>query len=343
MVNYKVFIEQPTLDFYRQGYCPREDYTRAGLWICVLVTGASGKRYTGERGFGELAQGMAQTYKFVKLNKRKLDDFSPELYPELPFQQMEPYDCSESADAVHFVGENVQLDAGIGGYDWHDAKGRWDIHVELIGQACTFWVPEQESIPVPHQHRSQMGKATGKINGDPVEGWGYIDASYSHPGVLYFNLPVIRKLEKQWSMWLVEYTDGEINAGFAWKGRGDIGFSAGHLIRNGVSTAVPNARTFTTYSKRGTVWKSRIELGGEVVELEQDTCAIWPVHTYGRVVSTSRGKKIAKSWNYTEWMPDNEEEIIDRGLAGEIQVHHFRKARIENERLVFPKSILKSG
>ena len=342
MVTYEVFIEQPTLDFYRQGYSPREDYTITGLWVAVIVTGASGKRYTGERGFGEIAEGIAHTYKLMELNEQNLDDFSPELYPELPNEQMEPYQYSESADAVHRVGENVRLDSRVGSYDWYDAKGRWEIHVELVGQACTFWVPEQEGIPVPIQHRSQIGKAMGQINGDPVEGWGYIDANYSHPGVLYFNLPLIRKLEKQWSMWLVEYTDGEIDAGFAWKGRGDTGFSAGHLIRNGVSTAVPDARTFTTYNERGVVTKSRIELGGEVVELEQDTCAIWPIHTFGRVVSTSRGKEIAKSWNYTEWMPDNMEELIDRYvLTGQRPSREAqRQAKIENERMVLSESIL---
>ena len=105
---------------------------------------------------------------------------------------------------------------------------------------------------------------------------------------------------------------------------------------------MPDARVFTTYDQRGTVWKTRIELGGEVVELEQDTCAIWPIHTFGRVVSTSRGKEIAKSWNYTEWMPDNMEELIDRYvLTGQRPSREAqRQAKIANERMVLSESIL---
>ena len=340
MVKYKVWTEQPTLDFYRLGYSPRKDCILAGLWIGGMFTGASGKRYHGMRGFDEFGQGMAHTYIFVKLNEHNLADFSPELYPELPIDQMERYEYSETADAVHFVGENVRLDTRVGSFDWYDGKGRWELHSEELGQAFTFWVPKQKGLPMPMQYRSQLGKATGKINGDPIEGYTYFDAIYSHSGFMYLKLPLIRKIEKQWSSWLVEYADGEIDGGVAWKGFGDTKFSAGHLLRSGVSTALPDARVFTTYDERGTVWKIRIELGGEVFELEQDACSDWPSHTFGRVVSTSRGKKIAKSWTFTEWVPDNIEELLERYLAGEIQTRQARQGRIENERMVFPEHLV---
>jgi hypothetical protein len=341
MLRYEIWAERPTLEFYRRGYCPREDYTLAGMWPGGIFTGASGKRYHGMRGFDEMAPDNAHTYIFVELNERNLYDNSPQLYPELPIDQMEIFTYSETADAVHYVGENVRMEVRVGSFDWHDAKGRFEIHVQQLGQACTFWVPKQEGIPHPIQHRSEIGKATGTINGDPVEGFTFLDSSYSHPGVLYFNLPLIRKIEKQWSMWLVEYRDGEMDAGFVWKGRGDTGFRAAHLILNGSSQAFADSRTSTDYDQRGTVWKSRVELGGQVVDLEQDTVSDWPAHTFGRVVSTSRGKEIAKSWNYIEWMPDNTDEMLERYLCGEIQVHQAREGWIENESIYFPEHILK--
>ena len=340
MVDYEIWLERPTLDHYRRDYCPREDYTLGGMWSGAVITGKSGRRYHGMRGFDELAVGTAHTYMFMELNEDNLVDFSTDLYPELPIDQMEPYEYSETAEAVHFVGEHVRLDVREGSFDWSDAKGRFGLHIEQLGSACTFWVPEQTGIPIPIQHRSEIGKVTGVINDDPVEGFTFLDWSYSHPGVLYFNLPLIRKLEKQWSMWLVEYTDGEIDAGFVWKGRGDTGFGASHLILNGVSQAIPHGRTLTTYDDRGTVEKTRLELGDQVVELEEDTCADWPTHTFGRVISTSRGKGIAKSWNYCELMPDNTEELLDFYLRGEIQVGQSKLARIENERIVYPEGVL---
>ena len=341
MITYEIYTEEPTLDFYRRGFSPRENYTLAGLWTSGVFTGASGKRYHGLRGFDEFGHGVAHTYMFVELNKDNLAEFSRELYPELHIDQMENYEYSESPDAIHFVGENVELHTRVGSFDWFDAKGSFRLNVKLLGQACAFWIPEQEGIPLPMCYRSQIGLATGTIDGDPVEGFTLYDASYGNPGVFYFQLPMIRKFEKQWSMWLAKYTDGETFAGLAWKGRGTTGFSAGHLIRNGVSSVFSDARVFTTYDKRGTVWKTRIELGGEVIELEQDSCSDWPAHTFGRVVSTSHGKEIAKSWNFIEWMPDNTDEMLDRYFAGEIQVQHSKEAWIENECIVFPEHILK--
>ena len=103
---------------------------------------------------------------------------------------------------------------------------------------------------------------------------------------------------------------------------------------------MPDAHIFTTYNERGVVWKTRIEIGGGWFELEQDTCSDWPTHTFGWVVATSRGKEIAKSWNYTEWMPDNIEELLERYLAEEIQTCQARQARIENERMAFPEHLV---
>jgi len=340
MIKYKVFLEQPTLDFYRQGYCPREDYTCLGLWVGGMFSGASGKRYHGERALGDIAPGVARTTQLVELNQN-LNDFSPDLYSELPVDQMEPYQYSEGADALHFVGENIRLDIRGGSYDWSDAKGRWELHVELLGQACTWWIPKQKGMAAPMHYRSQIGKATGQINGDPVEGFSLLDFIYSHPGVIWFQLPLWRTVEKQWSMWMVEYTDGEIDAGLAWKGQGKTGFSAGHLLRNGVSTAHSDARIFTTYNERGVVRKSRIEIGGEVVELEHDSCSLFPIHTHGRVASTLRGKQIAKSWDYTEWVPDNIGELVDQYVLTDTRPSREaqRQARIENERLMYPEHL----
>jgi len=344
VIKYEIWTEQPTLEFYRRKYCPREDYTLAGMWPGGIFTGASGKRYHGMRGFDELVQNNAHTYSFMDLNEGNLNDNSPHLYPdELPFDQFEPFEYFETADAVLYVGENVRLEVRVGGFDWYDAKGRFEIHVQQVGQACTFWVPEQEGIPVPIHHRSEIGKATGEINGDPVEGFTFLDSSYSHPDTMYFHLPLIRKLEKQWSMWLVEYTDGEVDAGFVWKGRGETGFNPAHLIVNGVSTAFSDSRTVPTYNERGTVWKTRVELGDQAIELEQDTVSDWPAHTFGKVVSTSRRKEIAKGWNYIEWMPDNTEKLLEGYLSGQIEVHSAQEARIEKESLFFPEHIYKAG
>ncbi|MCZ7528740.1 MAG: hypothetical protein M5U14_21635 [Acidimicrobiia bacterium] len=223
MIRYDVWLEEPTLDEYRRGYSPREDYVLAGMWPGAVLTGASGRRYHGMRGFDELKVGMAHTYMFMELATGNRYALPGNLYPELPINQVEAYEYSESAGAVHFVGEHVRMDVAEGWFDWSDAGGRFRLHVEQVGSACTFWVPEQEGIEHPIQHRSQIGRATGEVDGDPVEGFCFLDWSYSHPGRLYFQLPLIRRLEKQWSMWLVEYVDGELDGGSCGRGGGRRG------------------------------------------------------------------------------------------------------------------------
>ena len=343
MIEYEVWLERPTLDDYRRSYCPRDDYSLAGMWPGAVVSDASGRRYHGMRGFDEMAVGMAHTYQFQELIPDGRYGIATELYEELPLNHIEPYEYSESADGVHFVSDNVRLDVREGSFEWSDAKGRFRLHVEQLGSACVLYVPEQEHIPVPIQHRSEMGKATGEVNGEAVEGFTFLDWSYSHPGVLYFHLPLIRKLEKQWSMWLVEYTDGEVDAGFVWKGRGDTGFGASHLIVNAASEAVHSGSTTTTYDDRGTVFRTSLALGDQAIELEQDCCSDWPAHTFGPVVSTSRslaGMPIAKSWNYCEWMPDNIEGLLDLYLTGRLGVHDMEYAHIADECMIYPDEIL---
>ena len=340
MVKFEVWTEPSILDFYKWGYSPKENYALAGMWPSVVVTDASGRRYHGIRGFDDLSQGMSRVYHFQDLTEKDLEKktLTPDLYPELPVDYMEEYEYSESTGAVHLAGENVRLDIHDGGWDWYDAKDRWEIHTQrLLGETCNIFVPEQNGIEVPIFYRSQFGLASGKVNDVPVNGFIHFDIAYSHPGILYFHLPLIQKLEKQWSMWLVEYTDGDVDCGFAWKGRGNTEFRPGHLIRNGISTTVTDARTFTTYTERGTIWKTRVEIAGEWFELEQDTVANWPVHTFGQVLSTSRGKEISRSSTFFEWMPDNMEKLLAFYFEGKIQVSDNQNALIENECLVYPE------
>ena len=142
MIKYEVWTEQPTLEFYRRAYCPREDYTLAGMWSGGIFTGASGKRYHGMRGFDELVQNNAHTYMFMEMNKGNLTDNSPDLYAELPIDQFEPFEYSETDDGVLYVGENVRLEVRVGSFDWYDAKGRFEIHVRQLGQACIYLLAE---------------------------------------------------------------------------------------------------------------------------------------------------------------------------------------------------------
>ena len=156
------------------------------------------------------------------------------------------------------------------------------------------------------------------------------------------------KLHNLWLNWLVEYTDGSYEGGFAWRGRKGTGFAAAHHIVDGASTARSDAEITTTYTQeRGTVMQNNLRLGKEVsLDLEQYGCCDWPIHTCGTVSSTSRSKEIAKSWNYTEYFPTNAAEMMAFNHAYTAFIGQppkmgkiYSQARIENDRLVFPSGI----
>lgn len=343
MVRYETWLQEPSLNAYRRGHSPRDGFGRAGLWVGGVFTGASGKRYHGMRGFDDIQQGISHAYNFHELIDGNLDDFTPNLYPELGMGTLEAYAYSEDSRGVHLAGENIQFDIRADGFDWGDADGRFAVRSQNVGSVCAFLVPQQDGINLPVLEPSQMGRASGVINDDPVEGFTFLDQSFSEPGLIYFQLPLIRRLEKQWSMWFVEYESGDTDAGFVWKGRAGTEFSPAHVIENGVSSIPAEAKTFTTYTERGVVRKTRLEADGVVVELEQDTVSDWPSHTFGRAVSTSRGLPISRSWNFVEWMPDNVEESIDRYAAGEITVEDVKKhgLTIEDEKVILPEVLSK--
>ena len=209
-------------------------------------------------------------------------------------------------------------------------------------------MPEQEGYSLPQLLRSHTAKAKGSINGDPVEGLFMLDIIYSRPGHTFSEVPMCTKLHNLWLNWLVEYTDGSYEGGYTWRGRTGSGFAATHHIVDGLSTARSDSTIVTTYTEgRGTVMKNHVQLGNEVTfELEQYGCCDWPIHTCGTVAATSRDKKIAKSWNYTEYFPQNAAEMMEFQKAYSAFIGRparmgriYSQARVENDYLVFPRGV----
>lgn len=76
--------------------------------------------------------------------------------------------------------------------------------------------------------------------------------------------------------------------------------------------------------------------------LEQAGSTDWPLHTCGTVSSTSSGRTIARSWNYTEFFPLSWSAVADyqaahHGLFGRYPsfARLMRNGRVEDQLLVF--------
>jgi hypothetical protein len=95
-------------------------------------------------------------------------------------------------------GPNLAFDFGTDRYRWTDSGGRLELKARRLGQVCTFWIPEQEGYQHPQMLRSHLGKATGTLDGEPVEGLFMLDYIYSRPDAMWTEMGMLTKLHNLW-------------------------------------------------------------------------------------------------------------------------------------------------
>jgi len=315
-LRYLVYLEdEPTLDSYRLSHAPRDGL--APVFICpfVVVTGESGAMYNAMRGMQGVSKGTIMNYGIYRLDDT-LDAQCPMLFSYRDHPVVEPYVTSETADAITFSSPSFRFEWGTDRYRWTDAGGRAEFEAERLGQVCTFWVPEQEGFEHPQMLRSHLGFVRGVIDGDPVEGLFMLDYIYSRPDLMWHEMGMLTKLHNLWMNWLVEYEDGELEGGYAWRGRPGNGFAAAHHFAGGSSSARSDAEIVTHMTERGAVETVSLALGDDLrIELAQRGSTDWPLHTCGTVSAISSGRPIKRSWNYTEYFPTNWPQVADYQFA----------------------------
>jgi hypothetical protein len=315
-VRYYSYLEgEPTLESYRLSHAPRDGLTPVFICPFVVVTGESGEMYNAMRGIQGLHKGSAMNYNAYKLDGR-LDHQCSMLYSYEDYPVSEPYWVVEDRDAVSYVGDSFRFDYGVDTYGWWDAGGHIDLRARRLGQVCTFWIPVQDGFAYPQMLRSHLGFVKGTIDDDPVRGLFMLDYIYSRPDAMWTEMGMLTKLHNLWLNWLVEYEDGALEGGYAWRGRPGTGFAAAHHFVGGASTARSDALIETTHTERGAIERVNLRLGELEVELAQRGSLDWPLHTCGTVASISRpDRTIVNSWNYTEFFPLNWWAVADYQAA----------------------------
>lgn len=315
-MRYQVFLEEPSLDAHRLGYSPRDGYATILVGIWAVLTGESGATYNLMRGL-PLPDTCTALNFGAYVGNGVLDE-----HPELAFSftdhpVLENFAEEQAKDAVVYAGPSFRLEIGLDRYRWTDAKGKVELEARTLGKPCTFFVPAQGDFEYPIMARSHLAKVTGTFDGDPVEGVLNLDHYYSTPGVNFRELGVTAKLHNYWMNWLVEYEDGDLEGGFAWRGMPRTGFGAAHHFVDGKSVARSDARIAVERTELGSMKKVTLRLGDDVtVEFGQHGSFDWPLHTYGTVSTISRHRKVAKSWNYSENFP------LNWGVIAEYQEAH---------------------
>jgi hypothetical protein len=314
-MRYQCYLEQdPTLASFRLDHVPFAGY--APVFICpfIVFTDSAGNMYNAMRGIMGESRGTAMNYGIYKLNG-VLDEQCPMYTSYKDFPVNEPYRVTETDDAVTFLGDSFQFDFGVDHYVWNDFGGRLQTRSERLGQICSWWVPEQPGFDHPQLLRSHLGKLTGTLDGEPIEGMFMLDYIYSHSHAMWKEMGMLTKVHNLWLNWLVEYEDGSLEGGYTWRGRPGTDFAATHHFVDGRSWARTDSVIALEHTDRGTVSGVTIDLGTDTsMRLHQVGSLDWPLHTLGTVEVTkgvNAGKKVVKSWNYTEYFPLNWGAVAD--------------------------------
>jgi hypothetical protein len=315
-VRYHNYVDSaPTVESFRLSHTPRPGLGIALIMPWVVVTGQTGTTYQFLRGYGLPERNTVLNFGVYR-GTDELDKQAPLLIPFSEHPPVEPLMVTEDDEAVTYSTRSHELRLGVKGFDWRDANGRVNLHAELLGRPCAFWIPEQDGVQHPLLSRSHFGRVRGTIDGDQVDGIWMHDHIYSRPSLSFLETDFTRVLHNYWMNWLVEYDDGSVEGGYAWRGRPGTGFAAAHHYTDGVSTARTDARLTFSRTERGSIDHVTLQLGRDLtVEFAQHGSLDWPIHTYGSVVAISREKAVRRSWNYTEFFPSNWGLVEDYQLA----------------------------
>jgi hypothetical protein len=314
-IRYSSYLEEPGLDAFRLDYCPRDDLATVLVCPWVIVTGKSGATYNVMRALPLPEAGLSLNFGAYRGNG-VLDAPGELVFPFRDDPALQPFHVGEDEDAITYGGRTFALEVGTHAVTWSEASGRIELQVQRLGKAATFWVPEQPGVAHPLLSRSHMGRVSGVIDGDEVDGLFMMDFIYSRPGLTFRETDFTTDLHNYWMNWLVEYEDGEIEGGFAWRGQPGTGFAAAHHFVDGKSLARHDARIDVERTGLGTMREVTLRLGRDLeVVFEQHGSYDWPIHTYGTVKSISRGKPVARSWNYSENFPLNWGSVEDLQAA----------------------------
>lgn len=308
----------PTVDSYRLSHQPAAGLATVLISPWVVVTGASGSTYQFMRAYS-LPEPTSVVNFGAFRGTGELDKQAPLVYSFAEHPVVETFQISEDPTGVSYSTPTHSLRLGTDEFRWIDAHGRIDLTATLLGRPCTFDVPAQPGVPHPLMSRSHLGRVAGTIDGDTVEGIWMHEHNYSRPGLSFRETELTQVLHNYWMNWLVEYDDGTLEGGYAWRGRKGTGFAAAHHYVDGVSRARSDARITVQHTERGSIELLTLQLGNDLeVVFEQHGSLDWPLHTYGTVRSISRDKSVVRSWNYSEQFPGN------WGLVEEYQLSYAK-------------------
>lgn len=331
-------IERRPFDEYRRGWAP-DGYVTGGVYIGVMVSSDSGKRFQGCRAYDDITDGLSKLYLFNRLDGGSLHDHAPVLWREiLPPGTQEPISVEERPDEEILSTGSSRFSSRPGGWTWTDFHDRWDLSVSRVGRAYRIDVPRQFDFASSQIHVVEHGVVSGTVDGEPVNGVSFLMHTFAEKGsdCKFIHLPLMNGMNNGWLFWMVEYEDGDIALGEARIGQPGTGWEMSYLYRNGEDMLTTTPIISYRHSPSGPVDRCHVEVEGFSLSCDLDVCAVWPHLTFGEVVSTSDPRSIRRSWANVEWNPSNYREVLAGLMAGKITKEQMRASTIVDGRLDIP-------
>jgi hypothetical protein len=303
-MDYYSFTSPLELDSLAVDYRPEPELANTIITWWMHVTGESGATYNLIRAVGMPRKDLVLSFGAFR-GSDDIDERAEHFCSQEELPVVEPFWTARIPEAVIYGSPSFEIEMRQDRYVWRDAGGRIDLTAERLGQVCAFWAPPQPGVPDGFQDRSHLCKVSGTVDGEQVQGMFMDDHVFSRPGALLKDSGLVTVFENFWMQWLVEYEDGTLEGGSAWRGQPGSGFSHAHHYVDGVSRARRDGRIDVSSNDQGSMDRMTLTFPDVTFDFEQLGAYDWPLHSYGRVATSSREKQIARSWHYTENWPVN--------------------------------------
>lgn len=310
-LKFTVESEPATIEHYRRIWLPQQYRGKpmgmGGMWLAGLVSDAQGNSYLAIRGVDDMAPGMVHavvpTVGFRKLVKGDMSGEPPHLFAEWGTEDeidwYEPYEATETVGRTVMSYQTGRIERDRHGCHWFDAGNRWELHGQNISEAFTVHIPQQDRIEGDLCYRHELVKATGQINGVPVEGYIHQDYSYAPSGKVWTETAIPRLIQGMWVSWVHEFDDGETGGGCFWQGRKGLAFGPGYQVKSGVTTVHDDIVATPAFDADNHLKTLDVTIGETSYRFETEAMSS-RIHYVARLVDSSLGRLPVKSWCWIE-------------------------------------------
>lgn len=306
-LQFTVRAEAAGVEHYRRDWRPpgTNSLGMGGMWLAGLVTDAEGQFYLAIRGVDDMAPGLVHavvpTVGFRKLAIGDMSGDPPHLFAEWEETNwFEPYEATETAGRSILAFENGRIERDRHGCHWFDAGNRLELHGQTFSDVFTVSIPKQQGVDCDCHYRHELVKATGFINGVPVEGYLHQDYAYAPDGKVWTETAIPRLIQGMWVSWVHEFADGGLGGGCFWQGRNGLSFGPGYQVKQGVTTVHDDVVAVPSFDADNRISALDVTIGGDAFRFETRAMSS-RLHYVAQLATSSLDKQPVKSWCWIEY------------------------------------------